>query len=48
MADNPTTGPGLNASMFQQDMLAIRMITTAGWADVRGGSVQLVDGLGGV
>lgn len=48
MADNPTTGPGLNASMFQQDMLAIRMITNAGWADVRGGSVQIVDGLGGV
>jgi HK97 family phage major capsid protein len=48
MDDAPATGPALNASMFQQDMLAIRMITNSGWADVRGGSVQIVDGLGGV
>jgi hypothetical protein len=48
MDDAPATGPALNASMFQQDMLAIRMITTAGWSDIRGGSVQLIDGLAGV
>jgi hypothetical protein len=48
MDDAPATGPALNASMFQQDMLAIRMITAAGWSDVRGGSVQIVDGLAGV
>lgn len=48
MDDAPSTGPALNASMFQQDMLAIRMITSTGWADVRGGSVQLIDGLAGV
>jgi HK97 family phage major capsid protein len=48
MDDAPATGPELNASLFQQDMLAIRMITNAGWADVRGGSVQIVDGLAGV
>jgi HK97 family phage major capsid protein len=48
MDDAPATGPALNASMFQQDMLAIRMITNTGWSDIRGGSVQIVDGLAGV
>ena len=52
MADDPTTGANLGAagkrvaSLFQQDMYAIRMINHLGWADVRGGSSQIITGLG--
>lgn len=52
MDDAPDTGPDLTqkntagvASLFQQDMFAIRMINHVGWADLRGGSVQIVSGL---
>ena len=55
MADDPATGPALapggtkrTASMFQNDMYAIRMITHVGWSDLRGGSVQGITGLTGL
>lgn len=55
MNDSPATGPDLSkqgtkevASMFQNDMYAIRMISHVGWADVRGGGVQVINGLGSI
>ena len=55
MNDTPATGPDLTgkgtkevASMFQNDMYAIRMISHVGWADVRGGSVQVITGLNAI
>lgn len=48
MDDAPSTGPALNASLFQQDMYAIRMIANIGYADIRGGSVSQISGLTGI
>lgn len=42
MDDSPATGPNLNASLFQQDLFAIRAIMNLGYADIRGGSVHTV------
>ncbi len=55
MNDAPATGPDLTkqgtaevASLFQQDMFAIRMINHVGWAPLRSGAVQRVTNLAGL